>query len=75
VWNYPFPGVLHASAENDVVGHLTGLAQRLSAEGLRFNDTGRAFVRQEYLGDVIAGHVCDGIAKVAKRRANGVALS
>ena len=75
VWNYPFEGTLHASNEAAVASILRGFAQRLEAGTFGFNDAGRAFVRKEYLGDVIADRICEGIAAVAKRRHNGVALS
>lgn len=75
VWNYPFPGALRASDEAEVVAHLRGLAKRVDADALAFNDAGRSYVRAEYLGDVIADHICEGIAAAAKRRHNGVAIS
>jgi hypothetical protein len=75
VWNYPFEGTLQASNEAAVSSHLRALALRLEAGTLGFNDAGRSFVRTEYLGDVIADKICEGIAAVAKRRHNGVSHS
>jgi len=74
VWNYPFPGTLKAASEGDVIGHLRALAYRV-AGGLSYNEAGRASVRTEYLGDIIADDICEGISAAAKRRHNGVALS
>ncbi len=73
VWNYPFPGSWSAATEAEVTAHLRGLEQRLTAGALTPNEQGRAYVRTEYLGDVIADTICAGIAAVAKGRQNGVA--
>jgi len=73
IWNYPFPGSLSASMESEVLAHLRDLQQRVAAGALGANEQGRAYVRREYLGDVIADSICSGIAAAAARRENGVA--
>lgn len=75
IWNYPLHATLRASNEAEVSSHLRSLAQRLDAGALGYNDAGRSFARTDFLGDVIADHICEGISAVAKRRHNGVAFS
>ena len=72
IWNYPFEATLSASTESDVRKHLDGLRAQLARGPLEHNGAGRAYVRREYLGDVIADRICAGIAHVARARGNGV---